>query len=451
MQQASVRRYGRRQVLRMAAAAAGGAIAAPFILESPVRGVAPSERIAVGFIGIGRMGQGHLRAFLEYPEAQVVAVCDVDRWRREHAKESVEKAYSSSAPTGGYKGCPAHEDLRELLARADVDAVVIATGDRWHVPAGVLAAKAGKDVYCEKPMSLTIREARAMVEVSRRHGQVFQVGLQQRSTPEFQRACAMVRTGRIGRVRSVHVGFPGTAGEVNLPAEPVPEGLDWERWLGPAPWRPFNARFHQTGEPRDVVPWHFCPDFGAGNLTSNTVHAFDVVQWGLGMDGSGPVEITPPETGLVPSLTYRYANGVLLQVDWKLDPKKHRVPRGWNPDEALQPFGALFVGDEGWIHVGRQGFLRSHPEEIAARPAGEPERARPVPDHHHDWLTSIRSRGRPACDVMIGGGSTIVAHLGVIAHRTRRSLAWDPVREEFIGDDEANRMRSRAMREPWGI
>ena len=448
------RRYSRRQALK-AAAAAGGAILAPWIVRPSALGregsVAPSERITMGFIGIGRMGQGHLRCFLEYPEAQVVAVCDVDRWRRENAKEAVEKAYGARGPDEKHQGCVAYNDLREMLARPDIDAVLVATGDRWHVPASVLAAKAGKDVYCEKPLSLTIREARVMVDVVRRYGRVFQTGLQQRSTPEFQKACDLVRKGRLGHVKNVYVGFPGTNEEVNLPPEPVPEGLDWDLWLGPAPWRPYHKRFHSYGAPPDVVPWHFCPDFGGGNLTSNTVHAFDVVQWGLGMDGSGPVEVIPPETGQVPSLTYRYSTGTLVQVEWRLDETKHAVPKGWDVKTPLEPFGALFAGEEGWIHVGRQGYLRSFPEAIVAEGPQGFEKAHPVPDHHHDWLQCIRTRGRPACDVAMGCGSVILSHLGCIAHRTRRALKWDPIAEEFIGDEEANRMRSRALREPWRL
>ncbi len=450
-------RYTRRQVLKLAAAAAaaGGALAAPALVRPAALGlggaVAPSERITLGFIGIGRMGQGHLRCFLGYPEAQVVAACDVDRWRRENAKETVEKTYAEAQPDGKYKGCTAHNDLRELLARDDIDAVVVATGDRWHAQASVLAAKAGKDVYCEKPMTLAIREGRVMTDAVRRYGRVFQTGLQQRSTPEFHRACEMVRSGRIGKVKVVYVGFPGTCGDVNLPPEPVPESLDWDMWLGPVPWRPFNNRFHQLGQPRDVVPWHFCPDFGGGNLTSNAVHAFDVVQWGLGMDESGPVEVVPPETGEVPCLTYRYASGALLQVEWKLDRAKHFVPAGWDVNTPIQNFGALYVGEEGWIHVGREGYLRSYPENIVAQGQDGPEKGRPILNHHQNWLECIRSRQRTACDVAVGHRSTTVSHLGSIAHWTGRALRWDPVKEEFLGDDEANRLRSRAYREPWGI
>ncbi len=447
-------RYSRRQLLQRAAAASG-AMAAPLFVRAAARGkdgsVAPSERITLGFIGVGIMGGGHLRVFLRDPDVQVVAVCDVDRWRRENAKATVESAYADAQPSARYRGCTAYNDLREMLARDDLDAVLIATGERWHVPASVLAAQAGKDIYCEKPLSFTIREARTVVEVARRYDRVFQTGLQQRSTPEFRYACELVQQGRLGQLKIVYVNFPGVNPEVSLPPEEAPAGLDWDLWLGPAPWRPFHSRFHKYGKPERVVPWYFYRDFSAGNLTTNAVHNFDVVQWALGMDESGPVEITAPETGLVPSLTYRYANGVLLQVDWKLDPKKHFVPQGWDVETKIENFGAVFVGDQGWIHVGRQGYLRSFPEKIISDWSGRPDETHPIPDHHRNWLECIRTRQRPACDVAIGARSTIVAHLGCIAHWTGRTLHWDPAKEEFIGDDEANRMRSRAMRQPWRI
>ena len=437
----------RRGFLRHAAAVAA---AGPLVVRASALGAegaaAPSNRIGLGFIGLGAMGSGHLRICAQYPEVQVVAACDVDRWRRERAKAVVEEAYAARQVAGK---CQAYSDLRELLARADVDAVLIATGDRWHGLATVLAAQAGKDVYCEKPVSLTIAEAQAMREAVRRYHRVFQTGLQQRSTVEFQRACQLVRAGAIGQVRIVYVNFPGTCEDVSLPVEPVPEGLDWELWLGPAPWRPYNRRFHPYGQWQGVVPWHFCRDFGGGNLTSNTVHAFDVVQWGLGMDASGPVEITPPETGRVPLLTYRYASGALCQVvNGRLPRPREFELKGWDEGTHVQPFGAVFVGDGGWIHVGREGYLRSHPAEIVRQHHAEGD-ARPVHNHHQDWFESIRTRGRTACGVEVGARSTTVSHLGCIAHWLARPLRWEPTGEEFVGDAEANRLRSRPMRQPW--
>ena len=446
------RKLTRRQFVRTASVM----VAAPSIVPSSALGqdgaVAPSNRVTLGSIGIGMMGQGHLRGFVRYAEAQVLAVCDVDTWRRENAKTVVEQTYAARETDGKYQGCTAYNDLRDLLARDDIDAVVIATGDNWHGTATVLAAEAGKDFYTEKPISKTIREAQAMAEAARRYDRVAQIGLQQRSTPEFIKACRLVREGAIGKVKMVYVAFPGANEDVNLPPEPVPEGLDWDQWLGPAPWRPFNGRFHYYGKPPHVVPWQFCRDFGGGNLTSNAVHSFDIVQWGLGMDESGPLEIIPPETGQVPCLTYKYADDVILQVvNWHLDPNQHFVPEGWDPATRLENFGALYIGEDGWIHVGRRGYLKSYPAEIVERPDSDGGPRRSVGNHHQDWLAAIKTRRRPACDVAIGCRSTTVSHLGCIAHWTGRALRWDPVKEEFPGDDEANRLRSRAMRPPWRI
>jgi predicted dehydrogenase len=452
MQQHSHSRCRRRTFLW----GAGTLAFTPWIVPSCVLGadgsVAPSNRITLGFIGIGMMGRGHLSRFLQYPEAQVVAVCDVDTWRRENAKTTVEEAYASQRQSGVYHGCATYNDLRELLARGDIDAVVIATGDRWHAPATVMAAKAGKDIYCEKPAALTIAEAQAMVEAVRRYGRVCQIGLQQRSAREFRQACQLVQEGALGNIQIVYVYFPGVSGEVDLPAEPLPDGLDWDLWLGPAPWRPFNSRFHHYGSPQRVVPWDFCRDFGGGNLTSNAVHSFDIVQWALGMDRSGPVEIIPPETGQYPVLTYKYPGGVLLQVtERRLDRKKHVIPKGWDEITSLQNFGAVFVGEHGWIHVGRNGYFVSFPPQIAQPFAIRYEHSIAVDDHRHNWLGAIRTRRRPACDVAVGCQSTIVSHLGCIAHWTGRALKWDPAHAQFLADDEANRMRRRAMREPWRV
>jgi len=439
----------KRGAVPLAAPSAALRVIASSALAREGMAAAPSDRIALGFIGVGAMGSGHLRCCVQYADAQVLGVCDVDRWRRERAREGVEQAYAAQQRPAQ---CEAYNDLRQLLARRDLDAVVIATGDRWHGLATAFAAQAGKDIYCEKPISLTIHEAQAMVEAVRRYHRVCQIGLQQRSTPEFRKACDLVQRGAIGSVRIVYVNMPGTCDDVSLPAEPVPDGLDWDLWLGPAPWRPYNARFHPYGQWHGVVPWHFCRDFGGGNLTSNTVHAFDVVQWGLGMDASGPVEVAPPGVAGFPVLTYQYASGVLAQVVPGHLPAQRPYPvKGWDDQTPVQNFGAVFVGDGGWIHVGREGYLESHPADIAREALAHPEPGSPVNNHHQDWFNCLRTRRRPACDVAVGARSTIVSHLGCIAHWTGRRLRWDPVREEFPGDPEANRWRARPMRQPWGI
>lgn len=412
----------------------------------------PSERIALGLIGVGMVGQGHLRGFLSAADAQVVAVCDVDRWRRENAQATTEQAYADRRTSGTYRGCAAYNDLRDLLARDDIDAVFIATGDRWHGVATVMAAKAGKDVYVEKPISLTIAEARAMVQAVRRYDRVCQCGLQQRSTREFRLACQLVRDGALGKIQAVYVTGPGTSAEVNLPAEPVPDSLDWDLWLGPSPWRPFNHRFVYLGKPLNVVPWDFCRDFGGGNLTSGTVHAFDVVQWGLGMDATGPVEVSPPAAGSYPDLTYKYPDGVVVQVvPGRLNRQHQPIPNGWDESTPLQVFGALFVGERGWIHVGREGFLQSFPAELIKNYPADYEQRIAGESHHRNWFDAIRARSRPACDVAVGCQSTIVSHLGCIAYWTGRSLKWDPAGDQFLDDDEANRLRVRALREPWRV
>ncbi len=445
-------RTTRRRFLKQASAI----VAAPTVISSTAIGSQgtppPSDRITLGFIGVGMMGQGHHRRFLRDPATQVLAICDVDTWRRENAKRLTEEEYAKQRRSGSYTGCKVYNDLRDMLARNDIDAVVIATGDRWHGVASVLAAEAGKDVYCEKPMSLTIYQGRAMVDAVRRYGRVFQTGLQQRSAREYRLACELVRDGALGKISDVYIHFPGTSSEVDLPAEPIPEGLDWNLWLGPAPWRPYNSRFHIYGKPPRVVPWDFCRDFGGGNLTSNAVHSFDVVQWALGADRSGPVEIAPPEAGGVSELTYKYATGETLHVvDRKLDPQKHAIPAGWDPITSLQNFGALYVGQRGWIHVGRMGYLTSYPKEIVTDYPARYDHSETVNDHHQNWLNAIRTRRRPAADVAIGYRSTSVAQLGCIAHWTGRVLKWDPAKEAFVGDDEANRLRRRAMREPWRV
>ena len=252
------------------------------------RVAAPSDRITLGFIGIGCMGQGHLAHLLTFPDVQVAAVCDVDTWRRENAQRVVDEAYASRRAAGDYQGCAAYVDFREILARDDIDAVVIALGDRWHAVATVMAAEAGKDIYVEKPVSLRIAEARAMVEAVRRHGRICQVGLQQRSAPEFQLAAKLVREGALGRIQRIYTIHNNVSVDIDLPAEPTPDTLDWDRWIGPSPWRPFNHRLHYLGQPLNVVPWEFVRDFGGGGLTSGAVHALDVVQWALDKDRSGP-------------------------------------------------------------------------------------------------------------------------------------------------------------------
>ncbi len=448
-------RSSRREFFRQVAVPAVAALA-PSIVSRTALGLGgatvPSERITLGFIGVGCMGQGHLAHLLTYDDVQVVAVCDVDAWRRENARQNVETAYAQRSAAGQYSGCAAYIDFRELLARDDIDAVVIALGDRWHAVATVMAAEAGKDIYVEKPVSLRIAETRAMVEAVRRHGRICQVGLQQRSAPEFRLATRLVREGALGRLHHIYTIHNNVSSDVDLPAEPTPESLEWDLWIGPSPWRPFNQRLHYLGQPLNVVPWEFVRDFGGGGLTSGAVHALDIVHWALDRDDSGPREILGPESGQVPYVTYHYDNGVEVQItDGRLVRHHHEIPEGWDELTTLQPFGGLYVGDNGWLHVGRGGFLKTYPAEILRDHAGYYDRGETVQGHHRNWLDCIRSRRTPHCDIAVGAQSTIVAHLGCMSRWLGRPLVWDPVQEEFLNDDEANRMRRRAMREPWRV
>ncbi|MBM3892184.1 MAG: Gfo/Idh/MocA family oxidoreductase, partial [Verrucomicrobia bacterium] len=348
-------RMNRREFLKRSAT-----VIAPCLISSWARGAEdgapPSERIGIGVIGIGCMGRGHLHLLANHPAVQLVAVCDVDRLRRDNAKTYVEETYAAERAKATYRGCAAYNDYRELLARPDVDAVVIPTPDHWHALQAVDAAKAGKDVYCEKPVSLTIGESRRMVEVVRAYGRVFQTGTQYRSIPTIRQVCEFVRSGGLGRVKSVFtlwgkyhipdVGVSYVPLDPPLPAEPTPEGLDWDLWVGPAAWRPYNHHYHRNPIP-GVVPWVFSEAFGAGAVTGYHSHAADVIQYALGMETSGPVEIIHPSSGEFPTLTCRYANGTLLHhvEHWGVVRDVYKaVPQ----DARLGGnFGGVFVGERG--------------------------------------------------------------------------------------------------------
>lgn len=475
MSTSEARRVGRRTLLKQGV----GLLAAPLILSSRADGrqLPPSERVTVAFIGVGMMGRSHLRRMVSNRDVHILAVCDVDEWRLKDAQAQVNTAYAAWQKDGSYKGCAAYTDFREILARPDIDAVLIASGDRWHAVQTVMAAKAGKDIYCEKPISLTIHESRAMADAVRRYDRVFQGGFQQRSVRDFRVAVHLIHSGRIGRLETIYCNWVGTSGLVNLPAEPVPSTLHWDLWVGPAAWHPFNNRFHKLGEPQRTVPWDFNRDFAGGSITSNGVHHLDIAQWALGMDESGPIEILPPDE-TSPIVTYKYASGVTVQsFPHRLDPKIQAIPKGFDPGMRFM-WEVLFVGEHGWILAGRQGPLKAYPQEILAgvEASDPPDAPAPAPrppdartgatpaaelaeqlyrargyEHHDNWIQAIRMRQRTISDVESAVRSTNVAHLANIATWTGRRQKWDPVREAFIDDPEANRMRQRPLREPWTL
>ena len=454
---AEPRSVSRREFVRRAAAASG-AVAAPWLVPSSARGasglVPPSERITVGVIGCGRMGSGHLSRCLGDRGMQVLAVCDVDRERRDSALQRAERAYASKQKGKAPGGCTAYNDYREVLDRADIDAVLIATPDHWHALQAVDAVKAGKDVYCEKPVALTIQEGRRLAEVVQTYARVFQTGTQYRSMPTVRRVCEFVRAGGLGKIKRAFCLWSKRDGSyvplsAALPGEPVPDGLDWDLWVGPAPWRPYNKRYHRNPSP-GVVPWAFCEDFGAASVTWHHSHSADVIQYALGTERSGPVQILHPSDSEFPTLTCRYANGTLLHfVDhWGMVKGSY----GAVPEHARVEgnFGGLFVGERGWVtSMYGSGAIEGEPEEIFAEMGFRNRKVTGANNHHANWLECIRTRARTSTDEEIGHRGASLGHLAIVAFKLLRSLKWDPANERFPDDEEANRLCSRAMREPW--
>jgi predicted dehydrogenase len=428
----AAKHFSRRRFLKSTAATA---VAAPTLVPTSLWAApkSPNDRFTLGFIGMGRQSQSLLKGFRHHRDVQIVAVCDVDTTRRESARKAIEDYYATRADRTSFKGCAAYTDFRELIARRDIDGVVIATPDHWHAIIAIAAANARKDIYCEKPLSLTIREARAMVKAVRRHKRVFQTGSMQRSSQEFRKACELVRNGRIGRVRTVVVGVGGPSRWCDLPAEPLEPGLDWDFWLGPAPLRPYHSILSPRGV-HDFFPnWRNYREYSGGMMTDWGAHHFDIAQWGLGMDDSSPVEIIPPEDPKAGTgLRYLYANGVEMIHDASKN-------------------GVTFIGTDGRIFVDR-GKFEAEPESIGETPLGDRAvRLYTSSNHQRDWLDCVRTRKRPICDVEIGCRSVTVCHLGNLAYWNHRRLKWDPKSERFIGDQEANTWLDRPRRAPWKV
>jgi len=422
-------RITRRTFLKRTAA-----IALPYAISSSALGAggrpAPSERIVMGAIGVGGQGTRHVGGgiwvqgggFLSKSEVQFVAVCDVNAQNRNNARNIVNKHY-------GNNDCAEYNDFRQLVAREDIDAVMVATPDHWHVLTSIAAVKAGMDVYCEKPLSLTIRQARELADMVKRYGRVFQTGTQQRSWHEFRFACELVRNGYIGEVKSITVNVGGPPlWSCDAPAEPEPEWLDWNMWLGPAPWRPYTSKIAPGG-------WMAYRDYSGGEMTNWGAHMFDTAQWAMGMDESGPVEIIPPDGKDYKVLTYKYANGTIMTRD----EIGKNVP------------GVLFTGSEGKIEVSRD-HLVAWPEELIKQKIGPNEiHLYESKNHQDNFLECIRTRERPASDAEVGCRSVTVCHLGNIAYWLQRPLRWDPKKERFLNDQEADKMIARPMRAPWHL
>lgn len=468
----------RRQFLK-GAAAASGAIALPWIIPGSALGAdgakPASERLTMGLIGRGAMGSGHLHRLAGDKNIQVLGVCEADKVRRDDAKAYVEQTYAAQRATEKYDGCAAYNDYRELIARKDLDGVVIATPDHWHSLQSIDAAKAGKDVYCEKPISLTVQEGRRLVEVIRRNNRVFQTGTQYRSNPTIRRVCEIIRAGGLGKIKSVFTlwaplsSFIGAERfkpyaaaisvekhgalyyptDAELPTDPVPDGLDWEMWVGPAAFRPYCKLLHINPSP-GVVPWSFCEDYGAASSTWFHSHAADVIQYALGMETSGPVEFIHPSSGQYPTMTCKYANGTLLHLvdHWGVVKDVYKaVPAS---ARLAGNFGGVFVGEKGWItSMTTGGPVEGGPESIFDEIQLKNRELTGGNNHHDNWFECIRTRQQPSSHEEIGHRSASLGHLTIIAYKLGRSLKWDPAKEEFIGDDAANRLLARPVRAPW--
>jgi predicted dehydrogenase len=421
---------------RRALAGLAATFAMPTIVPSSALGragrTAPGERLAVGVIGCGKMANDyHLTELLKFDDVQVAAVCEVDRTRREHAVRRVKSAYEGTRPGAD---CASYADYRELIGRDDIDAVCIATPEHQHALPALLAMGAGKDVYCEKPLTLTLAEAKACVDAARAHGRVFQTGSQQRSNVfgSFREAAEIVRSGRLGKVLVVTVGVGGPSRPCDLPGEPAEPGLEWDLWLGPAPERPYNAELSPRGVHRHFPAWRNYREYAGGGLADMGAHHFDIAQWCLGRDGSGPVAILPPddERSRVGAM-FRYDDGVLM------------LHGG--------PSGCTFTGTEGVLRVDR-GLLQGLPEAIVKEPLGEKDVHLPKsPGHHRNWLDCIRSRETPVADVEIGARSVALPILGNLVYEHRRPLRWDPQAWRFVDDPEANRWLDRDRRPGWEL
>ncbi len=374
----------------------------------------PNDRIQIGFIGAGRRARQLMGM---PPDAQIVAVSDVNKIRMEE--------------TASDKGWKKFQDYRELLASDAIDAVVVATPDHWHTLNSIHACQAGKDVYCEKPMTLTISEGRALVKAVRKHKRVFQTGSQQRSMEECRFGCELVRNQRLGKVHTIHGHCYPSPWHCDLPGTEPPDGLDWDMWLGQTSVRPYHPDLYL---PRANPGWISFRAYSGGEMTGWGSHGLDIVQWALGTDESGPVEVWPEGKGLNCPVGFRYANGVQLILDRK-----------------DYPGGAVFEGDKGRIIVARAKY-QADPPELAKEPVSGSEITLPkTPGHMQNWLDCIRTRERPIADVEMGHRSATMCHLGNIARWAGRRLQWDPVKERFTGDDQANEYLQRPMREPWQI
>jgi predicted dehydrogenase len=421
----------RREFIGTSAVATGAFTVLPGQVMGKATRTAPSDRINLGYIGVGKQAMGLVRSLNNCPETLVLAACDVDTQKLQRFKEAAEKLNAEKL-SGGAQAVDTYENYRELLERKDIDAVVIVSPDHWHAMMAVDAARAGKDIYCEKPLASTVAEGRAMVNAARKYDRVFQTGNMQRSWRNFRHACEMVSNGYLGEVKEINVsvGDPWMACE--LPAEPVPEYLNWDLWVGPSLFRNYHHELAPPIDDNSWANWRAYQGYGGGQITDWGAHMFDIAQWALGMDKSGPVEFIAPEHGAKRGMKMVYENGVVMNhVDW-------------GSFNAVQ-----FLGSEGKIEVSR-GFYKSDIEgltEIELKDSDTPLYR--SDDHYQDWIDAIKKRTRPVSDVETGHRTSSLCNIVNIGYSLERTLHWKPAHERFIDDEYANSMLSRPFRGAW--
>jgi predicted dehydrogenase len=389
-----------------------------------------NERLNVAFIGYGKRAYRVLPQVLRQPDTQVVAICEVEGIRREQAKGKVEEYYGKHLKSGEYRGCDTYDDYRELLGRDDLDAVVIMTPDHMHVHPALAALQAKCDIYCEKPLTQNIAEGRLLADAVAKSGAIFQTGSQQRSEfgGRFRTAVEMIWAGRIGEIKTIRVGVGGPPGPCDLPAQEKPANVNWDLWLGPAPARAYHEELCPKGLHNHYPVFRDYEEFAGGRLADMGAHHFDIAQWALGMDASGPVGVEPPAEG-DNGLKFVYANGVEMFHGG--------------------PSGCTFEGTKGTIEADR-GKLTSTIPDLFETPLDEDaRRVMPSRNHVRNWLDAVKSREQPICTAETGHRTATVCHLANIGYKLRRKLTWNPDEEAFVGDDAANALRARKPRDGW--
>lgn len=428
----------RRSFIKGAAAAT----AAPFILPSRIWAAdeKPNSLLNMAFIGMGVQNSGLMSNFMWSGRAKAVGVCDVDTTRRENALETVKK-FHAEHPEKGTFDCKAYADFREILDRKDVDAVCIATPDHWHAIITVAALDAGKDVYCEKPLTHNIHEAIEVMEAVKRNKRILQTGSMQRSMSEFRIGCELVRNGVIGKIERITCQVGGPGKPCDLPEEPAEPGLDWDRWLGPSPMRPYNSVLSPRGVHKHFPDWRSYSEYGGGGVCDFGAHHFDIAQWGMGMDESGPIEVRPPED---PNAT---SGAVMVYKS------------GITVTQVGDGFNCAFYGTDGEVKVSRGGFEMVHGGETIKQAAKAEKQflknAKVVlyhsKSHTDDFLDRVADRKRPITSEIEGGHSAICCNLMVLAYRLRKTIKWDPDKLAFADPTHDPAWLTSNYREPWKV